>query len=660
MNALKIIIISIFMAFILNISTAQIPYSNLSIKEQYDEVYKTHEKYANEIYIALGEPSEPGSNNYGVYESLLYMYETTKDKAYLYKFMKKAIEIIEDRGNDYYWFVCSDPSFPFNGRLTMILSHFTFLIYSDPVLYSTEIYNPSEYKDYTTFGDFASWVYHNVDLTLNEALTDNSVWLGECAGFSKNGDNDTISIGELNYQSPWACSLLYTYLTTLYAQNMGIGTENVNYGVKVIQLARLYFNEKVPYNLTKHEYNKIMKDYCTMDDYTPYHSVLHNPNNYSYYWWHNGWKLAKEGDYLGMEDIGHGALDILFPILYNKYAYIFEDHLTTGDYFTTDQMLHFRNTFTKNIYNANSNSYADKFYPAVDGTFGPIWVTSWNYVYFNSENYFKTAPVVMVWMPLYKFDGINSNAPTPNVYNILMDYYINDVIPNNTSYDIHHYSGKYFVGLRMSGFANIVSAQWDKECYSLTLKNRDVVYDQDFTARNNLIVEPMFPNTYDPTNTNSFADPIITTPDFIIEPGTTVNMVAGHSITLKPGFKAKQGSNFHAYINNSLYQTKQLEIDTIMNNTSQFNTMEKVDKIQNKISTIKIYPNPTKGDITIASTNQIISTITISNILGSILLQEQVNEMQTQINISYLQQGFYFIKITTETGESITQKIVKE
>jgi len=42
------------------------------------------------------------------------------------------------------------------------------------------------------------------------------------------------------------------------------------------------------------------------------------------------------------------------------------------------------------------------------------------------------------------------------------------------------------------------------------------------------------------------------------------------------------------------------------------------------------------------------------------VLQEQVNSMQTQINISHLQQGFYFVKITTETGENITQKIVKE
>jgi|GEM_PF-2974248 len=83
-------------------------------------------------------------------------------------------------------------------------------------------------------------------------------------------------------------------------------------------------------------------------------------------------------------------------------------------------------------------------------------------------------------------------------------------------------------------------------------------------------------------------------------------------------------------------------------------------KLYNNKNSIEVYPNPTKGDITIASTNQIITHIAISNISGSILLQEQVNSMQTQINISHLQQGFYFVKITTETGESITQKIVKE
>ena len=236
MKTTTIIIFAICCTFSYKPSFCQIPYSDLSIKEHYDEVYNSYLKY-NIIPEPIYE--EPGSNMFAVYESLLDMYETTKDKAYLYKFMDKAIEI-QNSKLGFYWYIQGDLDymFPFNGRIAMILAHYSFIVYSDPQLYNTSIYNSSDYNGFSTFGSFAGWLFNSADITLNAALSDNSIWLGENFGFSQADCN----IGALNYQSPWACALLYTYLASYYLHSNGLGTKT-EYGIKTIQIVRLFFKE---------------------------------------------------------------------------------------------------------------------------------------------------------------------------------------------------------------------------------------------------------------------------------------------------------------------------------------------------------------------------------------------------------------------------------
>jgi photosystem II stability/assembly factor-like uncharacterized protein len=74
-----------------------------------------------------------------------------------------------------------------------------------------------------------------------------------------------------------------------------------------------------------------------------------------------------------------------------------------------------------------------------------------------------------------------------------------------------------------------------------------------------------------------------------------------------------------------------------------------IDEITSASNSLKIYPNPSSGKITIeTSANQGKSDLSIRNINGQELLIRQITDPVTQINISTLPNGIYFMRVTGE------------
>ena len=73
------------------------------------------------------------------------------------------------------------------------------------------------------------------------------------------------------------------------------------------------------------------------------------------------------------------------------------------------------------------------------------------------------------------------------------------------------------------------------------------------------------------------------------------------------------------------------------------------------ISAVNLYPNPTSKFITISS-NDKITAIIITNILGQTVYTNQFNSHEAQINVSELSSGIYFVKV----NGSELRKFVKE
>ena len=77
------------------------------------------------------------------------------------------------------------------------------------------------------------------------------------------------------------------------------------------------------------------------------------------------------------------------------------------------------------------------------------------------------------------------------------------------------------------------------------------------------------------------------------------------------------------------------------------------------IENIAIYPNPTKGVVTIKSPNATINSITIFDLNGRKVLEaQQVSNNEYRLNLSELKTSIYYATIKTESG-TVTKKIIK-
>ena len=69
-----------------------------------------------------------------------------------------------------------------------------------------------------------------------------------------------------------------------------------------------------------------------------------------------------------------------------------------------------------------------------------------------------------------------------------------------------------------------------------------------------------------------------------------------------------------------------------------------------------IYPNPTTGKLTIEIGTEVITNIAVTNLLGEVVLQPQIQ--QSTIDISSLATGMYILNIATKNGKS-AQRVFK-
>jgi len=81
-----------------------------------------------------------------------------------------------------------------------------------------------------------------------------------------------------------------------------------------------------------------------------------------------------------------------------------------------------------------------------------------------------------------------------------------------------------------------------------------------------------------------------------------------------------------------------------------------IETIESKV--VKIYPNPTSGELKIEGGELKIEDIAIYDVFGKIQKVE-TRKLENTIDLSHLPAGLYFVRITTEAGEVI-KKVVKQ
>ena len=74
-----------------------------------------------------------------------------------------------------------------------------------------------------------------------------------------------------------------------------------------------------------------------------------------------------------------------------------------------------------------------------------------------------------------------------------------------------------------------------------------------------------------------------------------------------------------------------------------------------------IYPNPATDHISISIQTETMNQAeaTIIDTKGNVMLQQSLNQHQTEMNISTLSAGIYFVKITSSHFNKVSKLIVK-
>jgi len=102
----------------------------------------------------------------------------------------------------------------------------------------------------------------------------------------------------------------------------------------------------------------------------------------------------------------------------------------------------------------------------------------------------------------------------------------------------------------------------------------------------------------------------------------------------------------HVYPNEGEYIVKHIITNNCISDTIIHEVTSAIFlDIDNYISDFNIFPNPAKDYLIIENNKIVIRNLYIIDINGKIVCSQPVSSKNTQINISYLDKGFYFIKI---------------
>jgi hypothetical protein len=154
----------------------------------------------------------------------------------------------------------------------------------------------------------------------------------------------------------------------------------------------------------------------------------------------------------------------------------------------------------------------------------------------------------------------------------------------------------------------------------------------------------------------------ITASDFMVSSGAFCFFDARNSIKLQSGFHAENGSYFHAYIDGCTpFNKKDANYSYYSgNSTSNSNRENNIYKTDLYDKLIKIYPNPTNGNLTIELGE-------VSGLDGKLIISNAKDESITQMNpssntsyhidLSNYPKGIYFIKLFTQDRTYINKII---
>jgi hypothetical protein len=94
----------------------------------------------------------------------------------------------------------------------------------------------------------------------------------------------------------------------------------------------------------------------------------------------------------------------------------------------------------------------------------------------------------------------------------------------------------------------------------------------------------------------------------------------------------------------------------LADNGNDFIHISNVSVDENPLSRVKLYPNPTSGQLSIEAEGM--TSVNVFDLVGQCVMQMSAEDGQAILDMSQLQNGIYFIKVNTTNGSAV-QRVVK-
>jgi len=150
----------------------------------------------------------------------------------------------------------------------------------------------------------------------------------------------------------------------------------------------------------------------------------------------------------------------------------------------------------------------------------------------------------------------------------------------------------------------------------------------------------------------------------VIQDGANADFISGNSILFLPGFNAQYGSAVHGYITltNEFcdgFLLKSIVESQLADIIKEVSVSEEKNNLSPGEKDIKIYPNPNNGCFKIDLFNfEERASVSVYNMTGSLFYTSEMEQLiQHEINLPFLKNGIYFVRITS-CKEQFVKKII--
>jgi PKD repeat protein len=127
------------------------------------------------------------------------------------------------------------------------------------------------------------------------------------------------------------------------------------------------------------------------------------------------------------------------------------------------------------------------------------------------------------------------------------------------------------------------------------------------------------------------------------------------------GFTSNQANPIHGYFTSGSFTVTLIATNADgCDDTTSMTIQAQTTGLDELTSAFVLYPNPTNGVLNIQNVNHTNGTIQLFSTTGTLVLQTSLTSSNTQLDVTNLNRGVYFLQITNEFGQSSTHRVVKQ